>query len=68
MATVNEVSKVIPLLVSLDQAAEMLVVSRRSVERLISSGQLQAVRINSRSIRLQLRDVETFANSQGTAA
>jgi excisionase family DNA binding protein len=44
-------------LITLEQAAERLAVSKRTVRGLISSGRLAAVRINSRIIRVDERDL-----------
>jgi excisionase family DNA binding protein len=43
--------------ITLDDAADRLSISKRSVRELISSGRLAAVRINSRIIRIDERDL-----------
>jgi excisionase family DNA binding protein len=53
-----------PLLFTVDQVAESLQVSRRTVESLISSGQLRSVTIG-RSRRVSQDDLVAFA-SRGT--
>ena len=44
-------------LITLDDAAERLAISKRSVRRLISEGTLPAVRINARTIRINDDDL-----------
>jgi excisionase family DNA binding protein len=44
-------------LITLDDAAERLAISKRGVRRLISSGQLKAYRINARVIRVEEDDL-----------
>ena len=44
-------------LITLDDAAERLAISKRGVRRLISSGQLKAYRINARVIRVDSADL-----------
>lgn len=55
----------IPVLLTLDQVAKALQVSRRTVESLVSSGQLRSVTIG-RSRRVTQDDLAQFA-SRGTA-
>jgi excisionase family DNA binding protein len=44
-------------LITLDDAAERLAISKRGVRRLISSGKLKAYRINARIIRIDSADL-----------
>ena len=44
-------------LITLNDAAERLAISKRGVRRLISSGQLKAYRINARVIRVDSADL-----------
>jgi excisionase family DNA binding protein len=48
-----------PLLLNLDEVAEQLRCTRRSVERQIASQTLHVIRIG-RSVRVERRELETF--------
>lgn len=48
-----------PQLLTLEQAAEVLALSTKSVRRLVWDGQLPAVRLGSR-LRIEIRDLESF--------
>jgi excisionase family DNA binding protein len=57
--TVNPKDK---LLVSQDEAAQMLSISRRSVEYLVAAGKLSTRRIGTRTL-IPIEDVRKFARS-----
>lgn len=46
------------IMLTIDQAAEKLGISRRSVRRLISSGELRAYRVGERSVRVDFNDLD----------
>lgn len=46
-------------LLTLDEAARLLAVSRRTVERLVDAGRIRPVRIG-RSVRVTARELEAF--------
>jgi len=54
-----------PLVVTVDQAAEMLATSRRTVWRLISTGDLPAVRIRG-STRIRIEAIDALIARGGT--
>jgi len=47
-------------LITLDDAAERLAISKRGVRRLVSSGKLKAYRINARVIRVDSADLAIY--------
>lgn len=49
-------------------AAELLSVSRRTVERLVASGELPHVRIAGRLVRIALSDVEAYVAARRTTS
>ena len=49
-------------LLTLEQVAVQLQVSRRSVARYIKSGHLQAVRLSARKLRVLQSDLDDFIN------
>ena len=51
-------------LVSLADTAEALAVSSRTVRRYIANGQLEAVRLGSRTIRIKLDSIERFIDAR----
>lgn len=53
-------------LLRLDDVAEFLAVSRRSVYRLLQSGQLRCVRVGAASPRTRVGDLIAFVESQST--
>jgi excisionase family DNA binding protein len=58
-------------LVSLDEAAESLGLSRRTLRRRISDGTLPAFRVGPRAVRVDVADLERLARpipTAGTAA
>ena len=50
-------------LVSLADAAEALAVSPRTVRRYIASGQLEAVRLGRKTLRIKIDSIERFIDS-----
>lgn len=50
-------------LVTMSQAAELLSVSRRTIERMIASGQLAKTKVRGRSM-IALQELERFIRSQ----
>jgi excisionase family DNA binding protein len=48
----------VKIMLTIDQAAEKLGISRRSVRRLISSGELRAYRVGERSVRVDFNDLD----------
>ena len=53
----------VPLLLTFDQAAVVLGVSRRTVERMVGDGKLPKVDVGERSPRIHRDDLEVFAES-----
>ncbi len=53
-------------LLHLDEVAEFLAVSRRSVHRLVQRGQLRCVRVGPSSPRVRVGDLIAFVESQST--
>lgn len=51
-------------LLHLDEVAKFLAVSRRSVHRLVQSGQLRCVRVGAASPRIRVGDLIDFIESQ----
>ncbi|KAA1397743.1 helix-turn-helix domain-containing protein [Aeromicrobium ginsengisoli] len=51
-------------LVSLADAAEALAVSPRTVRRYIASGQLEAVRLGRKTLRIKIESIERFIDSE----
>ena len=51
-------------LVSLADAAEALAVSPRTVRRYIASGQLEAVRLGRKTLRIKIDSIERFIDSE----
>ncbi|HEU5042828.1 MAG TPA: helix-turn-helix domain-containing protein [Nocardioidaceae bacterium] len=51
-------------LVSLADAADALAVSTRTVRRYIADGQLEAVRLGRRTLRIKLDSVERFIDAR----
>ena len=51
-------------LVSLAAAAEALAVSPRTVRRYIASGQLEAVRLGRKTLRIKIDSIERFIDSE----
>jgi excisionase family DNA binding protein len=51
-------------LVSLADAAEALSVSPRTVRRYIASGQLEAVRLGRKTLRIKIDSIERFIDSE----
>jgi len=49
-----------PLLITLEQAAQRLAISRRTLERLISAGEFPAPLKLGRASRVAVQDVEAF--------
>lgn len=49
-----------PLLITLEQAAQRLAISRRTLERLISAGEFPAPLKLGRASRIAVQDVEAF--------
>jgi excisionase family DNA binding protein len=47
-------------LLTLDQAAARLQVSRRTLSRLMASGQVRVVRFTQRSVRIKSTELEAF--------
>lgn len=45
---------------TLDDAARALAISRRSLDRLVASGQLRAVHLSPRVIRIEVDEVDRF--------
>jgi excisionase family DNA binding protein len=54
--------------ISLDEAAEFLGVSSKTIRRLVSSGDLRAYRAGKRLVRLRSSDVESFLKPIATVA
>lgn len=53
-------------LLSLEQAAECLAVSRTTVQELVDSGKLPVVEVTGRAVRVDARDVEAYIKSKRT--
>ena len=51
-------------LVSLNVAADALAVSTRTVRRYIAEGQLEAVRLGRKTIRIKVDSIERFIDAQ----
>jgi excisionase family DNA binding protein len=51
-------------LVSLNDAAEALAVSTRTVRRYISDGQLEGVRLGRKTLRIKVDSVERFIDAR----
>jgi excisionase family DNA binding protein len=51
-------------LVSLNDAADALAVSIRTVRRYIAEGQLEAVRLGRKSIRIKVDSIERFIDAR----
>jgi excisionase family DNA binding protein len=51
-------------LVSLNVAADALAVSTRTVRRYIAEGQLEAVRLGRKAIRIKVDSIERFIEAQ----
>jgi len=51
-------------LVKIDEAAEFLCVSPRTIVRLVAAGKIPAVKISARCIRFDLEDLRAFAQSR----
>lgn len=51
-------------LVSLNDAADALAVSTRTVRRYISDGQLEAVRLGRRTLRIKVDSIERFIDAR----
>ena len=56
-----------PQLVTIDQVAELLACSTDSVQRLVSDGQLEVVRVGRRAIRFDIAAIRNFIRSGGAA-
>jgi excisionase family DNA binding protein len=48
------------------EAADILRISERSIERMMSLGKILPVRVGSRSIRVNMADLREFVNSGGS--
>jgi len=53
---------------TVQQIAQRLAVSERTVQRLIASGRIQAFRPGSRALRVWERDFDTYLAGQDTAS
>lgn len=51
-------------LMSKKEAAELLTISVRSLERMLNSGELPYYRIGTGTVRISRRDIETYLNSR----
>ncbi|WP_262852935.1 helix-turn-helix domain-containing protein [Mumia quercus] len=51
-------------LVSLNDAADTLAVSTRTVRRYIADGQLEAVRLGSKTLRIKADSIERFIDAK----
>ena len=51
-------------LVSLNDAAETLAVSTRTVRRYIADGQLDAVRLGRKTLRIKVESIERFIDAR----
>lgn len=51
-------------LVSLADAADALAVSTRTVRRYITDGQLDAVRLGHKTLRIKIESIESFINAR----
>jgi excisionase family DNA binding protein len=51
-------------LVSLNDAAEVLAVSTRTVRRYIADGQLEAVRLGRKTLRIKVDSIERFIDAR----
>jgi len=51
-------------LVSLSDAAEALAVSTRTVRRYIADGQLEAVRLGRKTLRIKIDSIERFIDAK----
>jgi excisionase family DNA binding protein len=51
-------------LVSLNDAAEALAVSTRTVRRYIADGQLEAVRLGRKTLRIKVDSIERFIDAR----
>ena len=51
-------------LVSLADAADVLAVSTRTVRRYIADGQLEAVRLGRKTLRIKVDSIERFINAR----
>lgn len=51
-------------LVSLNDAADALAVSTRTVRRYISDGQLEAVRLGRKTLRIKVDSIERFIDAR----
>lgn len=49
---------------TLAEVAELLSVTKRTVQRWISDGQLTAIRLNPRNIRIQRSDLNKFLSNK----
>ena len=57
LAAISKEEHKVGKLITLDDAAERLAISKRGVRRLVSSGKLKAYRINARVIRVDSADL-----------
>jgi excisionase family DNA binding protein len=55
-----------PSLLTLEQAAERLAVSRTTVQELVDSGVLPVVSVTGRAVRVDPRDVEAYIRAKRT--
>ena len=55
-------------LLTLDEVAARLRVSRRTVERLVRAGRIRALRISERRIAVEAREVDAFVAAARKAA
>ncbi len=55
------------ILLTLDDVADLLKVSRRSVERMTASGELPSLHVGARSVRVRLSVLEDFLDRRETA-
>ncbi|MEN6384375.1 MAG: helix-turn-helix domain-containing protein [Phycisphaerales bacterium] len=57
-----------PQLLTIQEAAKCLAVSDRTLFSLTQSGRIKAVRISSRAVRYDMRDLEQFIETMKTGA
>lgn len=53
-----------PRLLTPDQAAEALAVSRTTLQELMDSGALPVVEVTGRAVRVDVRDIEAFTKAR----
>lgn len=60
LTAVRPAEEAITKLLTFEQAAEALAVSRTTIQELVDSGQIPVVSVTGRAVRVDARDVEAF--------